>query len=358
MKVRFHVPEAQDVMRNQGIRLHMAPAKRTHIPRWRWYLLVLFVVFPFAWIAWNFAADLLALSGSGYVSYAQLEVRAPANGQIQEVLVKEGDDVAAGTELLRLHNTDLEKAAALQNATVPMVSGRPAGKADLGPLLDAIRHEQGIVDKYRRLQADGAATLGEVQEAEGRLLAARRDLEAAGRDTGNRTVSMRVNTAGLEDMKVTAPSDGQVERVWVRPGEFVVPNNPLLTVRTNSEPLIRAWMDSRYINRVQEGREATVRLPDGSRRPAVITRVEMSTEKIPNELHSPLSENRSNLLVLLQLQQPLGNKQEVNNLPVEVRLHWLDDYPRLKEELPLLEERIQDLLDRIASWRSGRQGGV
>ncbi|MDQ8036403.1 MAG: HlyD family efflux transporter periplasmic adaptor subunit [Pedobacter sp.] len=344
MKVRFHVPEAQDVMRDHGIRLAMAPSKRTHIPRWRWYLLVLLVVFPFAWIAGNFAMDLLSLSGSGYVSYAQLEMRAPVNGRIEQVLVKEGDDVSAETLLLQLHNTDVEKAAALQNATIPTVSGRPAAKADLRPLLDAIQHEQAIVEKYRQLQADGAATLGEVQEAEGRLLAARRDLEAAGRDTGNRTVSMRVNTKGLEEMQLRAPAAGQVERIWVKPGEFVVPNSPMLTLRTNNEPVVRAWMDSRYMNRVQEGRAATVRLPDGSHREAVITRVELSTEKVPNELHSPLAENRSNLLVLLQLQQDLGNGQQVNNLPVEVKLHWLDDYPRLKEELPRLQQRAEDLL--------------
>lgn len=347
MKVRFQIPEEQDVLREHGIKLNMAPAKRTKIPRWRWYLLVLLVVFPFAWIAGRFAMDLLSLSGSGYVSYAQLELRAPANGQLQEVLVQEGQGVEEGTVLLRLHNTDVEKAAALQNATVPMVSGTAASNVDLRPLMEAVDRESVALERYRQLQAEGAATAGEVHEVESRLLAARRDLQMAGRTPGNQTVTMRVNTRGLEEMQIKAPAAGQVERVWVKPGEFVAPNNPLLTLRTNNEPVVRAWMDSRYMNRVQTGRAATVRLPDGSHRRAIITRVELSTEKVPVELHSPLAENRSNLLVLLRLDQALGSGQQVNNLPVEVSLHWLDDYPQIREELPQIKSEMKAFVAQL-----------
>lgn len=134
--------------------------------------------------------------------------------------------------------------------------------------------------------------------------------------------------AGAAEEAVTSAEDGRVERVWVRPGEAVAVGAPLLTVRTQDEPLLQAWMDVRHLDRLWPGRPATVQLPDGSARRARITHVRPSTELTPPGLISGAAGPRSRLVIGLRLEEPLTSKQMINQLPVEVRLHWRDEFFR------------------------------
>lgn len=274
MKVRFRTPEERDPLRDCGIRVPMAPAKRPDIPRWRWYMLIGLVTLPLLWMMGRFFAELMSLKGSGYINYPQLELRAPSGGRIEEVLVEEGQQLAAVEPLLRFHSRE--------GGRVELIPAKPSPAAAAGS-----REEDG---------------------------------------------------QGMAETPI------QVERVWITPGEYVAADSLLLTLRTDPNPVVHAWMDSSYLERLRPGRPATVQLPDGAERPATVARVALSTEAPPDELRDVLAGRRSSLLVVLRLNQPLAESQRINHLPVEVRLNWLDEYPRLRTGISRMKLALAGIL--------------
>jgi multidrug resistance efflux pump len=318
MKVRFRIPENRDPLRDNGITVPMAPAQRPRVQGWRWYALMLTLLGLVLWGVAHLLLRMLSLDGSGYISYSQLELRAPGNSRIDAVLVEEGQAIAAGEALLRLRPLD-------PGMTAPQVQAQ----AVQGLLRELMACERSILDSYHQLQNRSRLQLTSMGGGRPELCLTRlrQTLQVAlGRSAAD--------GAGNDTLPLAAPAGSQVERVWVLPGEFVAMNRPLLTLRLGNEPQVRVWMESRYLNRVQPGRSATVRLPDGARRRATVIRVGLSTEKVPIDLKGVLlTDSRSNLLVLLRLDEALARQEQVNNLPVEVRFTWLDEYPRLKSAL-------------------------
>ncbi|MDF3029892.1 MAG: HlyD family secretion protein [Moraxellaceae bacterium] len=127
---------------------------------------------------------------------------------------------------------------------------------------------------------------------------------------------------------IAAPVAGVVESIRVAAGSEVVSGAPALSLRTGHKPRVRAWMRSDELGRLWPGRPAVVRLPDGSRLPAVISQVMASTEKLPEELATSSFPVCRCLVVTLELGAALQPAQRVNYLPVEVFLRWRDELLR------------------------------
>jgi pyruvate/2-oxoglutarate dehydrogenase complex dihydrolipoamide acyltransferase (E2) component len=134
---------------------------------------------------------------------------------------------------------------------------------------------------------------------------------------------------------IAAPVAGVVESIRVAAGSEVVSGAPALSLRTGHKPRVRAWMRSDELGRLWPGRPAVVRLPDGSRLPAVISQVMASTEKLPEELATSSFPVCRCLVVTLELGAALQPAQRVNYLPVEVFLRWRDELLRSGPQGPV-----------------------
>ncbi len=317
MKVRFRSPEQQDPQRDQGLKLTMAPAKRQVMGRWRWWLLLALVAAPFLWLSTSFLVDLLSLRGTGYVSYAQLEVRAPFNGQVTRLALRQGQTLAAGAPLLELRRTDV---LTMEQAAAPTPS-RPS-PVDTSAWQRSLERERSLLALYRQLRAQGAATLAEVREAEIRVAQAEQALATLTQANQAVPQPQALPARPRLSRSLSSPGPAQVERLLVQAGEYVSAGTPLLYLRTQAQPEIRAWFDARYIQRLVPGRAATVTLPGGQRLPATIAYVQPLTERLPSPLLSPLGDNKPKLYATLRLDQPLPAEQRINMLPITVRLHW------------------------------------
>lgn len=296
MKVRFHVPEARDPLREGGISVDMAPARRPDVPHWRWYLLVALLALPLAWLLGRFLLAAFTLSGPGYLSYASLELRAPLAAQIEAVAVQEGQQLIAGGELLHLQplpDAGDGREAALGGITLTLPAAALPGSTAADPAsASALRPAGRFTTSADAMPASFSAATASA-------------------------------AAGLA---LAAPARSLVERVWVQPGEVVLVGSPLLTLRMGDTPVVHAWLDSRHLGRLYPGRPASVRLPDGIRLPATVARVAPRTELPPPELEGAPANGRD-LRVTLQLEEQPAPAQRVNRLPVEVRLRWRDELP-------------------------------
>jgi RND family efflux transporter MFP subunit len=156
-------------------------------------------------------------------------------GTVIEVLVKEGDRVAAGAPLLRIDARDLtaRSAQAAASITEAEVMHR-----------DALTH----ANRIRALYADSVATRAQLDAAETGLARAQAGLEAA------RAVASELSAAETYAV-IRAPFRGVVTKRFVDAGAFAAPGAPLLAIQDVSTLRITANATPDVARQVRRGQK-------------------------------------------------------------------------------------------------------
>jgi RND family efflux transporter MFP subunit len=194
------------------------------------------------------------------VSTEVVDLLARFDGDIETVLVKEGERVRSGQPLALFRARDVRDELS-------------AAQADVAAARAAIAVAQNNERRARRLLDAGAAAPRELEAAEAQLAAAQAQLAAAG---------ARANRA-QEDvgrLDVPSPMAGMVSRVHVHTGERAMAGDPIVTVVATDTLELTARLPADALGRVQPG--APIRFevdgfPDRSFEDA-IERINPSTE--------------------------------------------------------------------------------
>nr|WP_240902179.1 efflux RND transporter periplasmic adaptor subunit [Wenzhouxiangella sp. XN24] len=161
-------------------------------------------------------------------------------GHVDRVLVKAGDAVAAGQEILRVDARDLE--AAREAAMRQLEAAREA-------------REQAVLnrERFRRLYARSLVAKVQLEERElqaeraaGVLERARAELE-----------SIEIN---LDYAVIQAPFDGVVSEVLAETGTFAAPGVPLVILEDRSQLEVDAGIDQEAAARVTPGDRLQMRV--------------------------------------------------------------------------------------------------
>jgi HlyD family secretion protein len=228
------------------------------------------------------------VSTNGKIEPVQpFEAHAPIATTVKRLLVKEGDHVRQGQLLLQLDDADIRAQAAKAQAQVK------AAQADQSSLQAEGTHEEVLtlntqlvkarsardaaqrhLDALRRLQQDGAASPGEVRQAEDALQSAQADLtlieqkqkgrystpEAARIEAqaGEAQAAYDAAEDALGKSTVRAPFDGIVYSLPVKQGAFVAAGELLLQEADLSRVLVRAFVDEPDVGRLQAGQKVEV----------------------------------------------------------------------------------------------------
>ncbi|MBS0387528.1 MAG: efflux RND transporter periplasmic adaptor subunit [Proteobacteria bacterium] len=133
---------------------------------------------------------------------------AQVSGRIAEILVRSGDEVAAGQALVRIEADEAQQSAAASGATAAGAAARLASaRAD---------HE-----RAQKLHAQDYISDAAMQRAEAAWQSAQADAEASG------AMAKAANTrAGW--YTVRAPYAGHVTELWVSAGDTATPGRPLV----------------------------------------------------------------------------------------------------------------------------------
>jgi HlyD family secretion protein len=215
------------------------------------------------------------------------EAHAPLGTTVKRILVKEGDRVRKGQLLLQLDDADLRSHAARAQA---QMKAAQADEADLG--LGGTREEmltldaqltkahadrdtaQRNFDALKRLEQQGAASPGEVKQAEDTLQRADADvslLEAKKKNRYSQPEAAKVQAQGTEAQaayaaaedalsksSVRAPFDGVVYSLPVKQGAFVQNGDLLVQEGDLSRMLVRTFVDEPEIGRLAVGQKIEV----------------------------------------------------------------------------------------------------
>jgi ABC exporter DevB family membrane fusion protein len=251
------------------------------------------------------------VAGNGVVEPREREIKVAGEvaGRIKRVLVREGQQVAAGAVLIELENGS--ELAALAAAQAELETTRAeltrtmrglrkedveAVVADTAALAARAQLSTTSLARTQALAKTGAATPDELDRAQHQAETDARALEAAearrrsalsgARAEDILVARAKVAAAGarlgeaearLARLLVKAPSAGEILQLKVRAGEYYAPgaSEPLLVLGDTSSLRVRVDVDERDVQRVKAGAPAFVTLNayPGRRIPGTVVEV-------------------------------------------------------------------------------------
>ncbi|HKU26435.1 MAG TPA: efflux RND transporter periplasmic adaptor subunit [Candidatus Sulfotelmatobacter sp.] len=215
------------------------------------------------------------------------EAHAPVPTTVKRLLVKEGDRVKRGQLLLQLDDADVRAKAAAAQAQIKTAQADQSALKTGGTQEEVITLNSQLIkatnardtaqhnlDALKRLQQQGAASSGEVRQAEDTLQRAQADLtllEQKQKDRYSPPEVARIQAQATEaeaaydsaensmqKSTVRAPFDGVVYSVPVKEGAFVQGGELLLQEADLSNVLVRAFVDEPDVGRLQVGQKVEV----------------------------------------------------------------------------------------------------
>ena len=228
------------------------------------------------------------ISTNGKIEPVQnFEAHAPIGTTVKNVRVKEGDHVRKGQLLVQLNDAEAREQAAralsqISAADADFNAVKNGGTqeevltvdADLAKARterDAAQHN---LDALQRLQQQGAASPGEVRNAQDQLARAQADvklLEQKQHDRYSKPEVARVDSQKeaaqasyraaqdvLSQLDVRAPFDGVVYSLPAKQGAYVNPGDLILQEADLSKVLVRAFVDEPDVGRLAIGDKVEV----------------------------------------------------------------------------------------------------
>lgn len=241
------------------------------------------------------------VSGNGRIEATEIDVATKLAGRVADILVKEGDFVAAGQPLARMQLDTLqaqlaeaeagrqqaEHAAAAAEAQVALheadVAAARAQVAQREAELDAARRR---LARSQTLAAEGAASAQELDDdrarvrgaeaalaatraqtaaAEAAVAAARAQLIGARSSVDAAAATVARIQADIADSELRAPRDGRVQFLVAQPGEVIAAGGRVLNLVDVSDVYMTFFVPSGVAGRVALGSEVRIvldALPD------------------------------------------------------------------------------------------------
>lgn len=264
-----------------------------------WILTVLVVVIAVAgfyvWESWNGNSVPEGFAvGNGRIEAVEIDVAAKTPGRIDKILVREGDFVTVGQDLVILDTKQLRAAKrqaeaglkqaeiAVENAGTLIVQreaekrAAEAGLAQRQATMDAAQKQFERAERLatssilsqRVLDGDRAAALGaqaSVSAAEAALTAS----DAAIRSAQAMVIGAQAAVAGakaaveiivlqIEDSTLTAPRDGRIQYLIAREGEIVAPGGRIINFVDLADVYMTFFLPTEQAGLIGIGTEARI----------------------------------------------------------------------------------------------------
>ena len=225
------------------------------------------------------------ISTNGKVEPVQsFEAHAPVGTTVKKLLVKEGDRVKKGQLLAQLDDADASSQAARALALVRTAQADASALQSGGNREEVLTLSSQLVkaenvrdtaqrnlEALKRLQQQGAASPGEVKQAEDQFAAADADLKLIQQKQKERYSQPEIAKVDaqkseaqsayaaaqniLGQLNIRAPFDGVVYSLPVHQGAYVNPGDLILQEADLSKVLVRAYVDEPDVGRLARGQK-------------------------------------------------------------------------------------------------------
>jgi multidrug resistance efflux pump len=275
----------------------------------------------------------------------QVAVASPAQGVVDEVFVKPGDEVKEGQPLFALERAERQAELDARQAALQLEESRLARlesqprPEDLPPLEARVRsaeveaqRTQGTFERVKAARESGAASVEDLEQRRHAMLAAqaaldqaraelarmrsgawKADLEVARREVDAARAAMSKARTDVERLVVRAPMNGRVLKVDVRAGEFATAgrlDSPMVTLGDEGPLHVKVQIDEDDAARVRPGAaaEAFTRGRDPVRLSLKFVRIEPSVRP-KTTLRGVVTERVDTrvLMVVYEIEQAQGD---------------------------------------------------
>jgi HlyD family secretion protein/macrolide-specific efflux system membrane fusion protein len=206
----------------------------------------------------------------------KVEIKSKVAGQVEAVLVKEGDQVKKGQLLLRLDPTDFRRDVAKAQADVARA------EADIASAKNALEYASLNLDRRKRGLAERGVAQADVDLAENEVKAKTVALKTADSVLAGLKVALAASEDRLRYTQIVAPLDGTVIEKGIQPGEVVTPGvqatfegKALLTVADLSTLIVKADLNQIDVAKVKLQQKVSLTLDalPGKTYAATVTKV-------------------------------------------------------------------------------------
>ena len=246
----------------------------------------------------------LVLSGS--IEARDVEVGSLLGGRVATVPVAEGARVSRGQPLVVFETDLIDLQLRQQQARVAEAKANLA-KTRRGPRVEDVARSRAEADNAERERRRQRALLDQgvigQQPYDAAATAARTSLETLReKERGSRSEDIDAATAGLQreeaqlayferqkqESVVTAPSDGILQSLDLRPGDLVAPNQPVAKLIEPSQIWVRVYVPEPSLGRVRVGQTATLRVDTFPNRtfPGRVVEIRTSAEYTPRNVQT------------------------------------------------------------------------
>jgi HlyD family secretion protein len=242
-------------------------------------------------------------------------------------------EIAASEAQLRLAQAEMKNATLVYNRAEALFGERAINQSDLDEASTKLSVAQATAeDRQEKLDLLKAGTrVEEVTRAEARMRQAEQALKL--RESGYRAeeveeaqarrdgaaAALQIVEKQLEELSVTAPSDGVVEAIDLRPGDMVPPNAPVVSLLDTRRLYVRAYVPENWLNlKIGQQVELSVDSFPGERFTGEVTFVARQAEFTPGNVQTP--EERSKQVFRFRVDLKTGLDRLRPGMAVDVQL--------------------------------------
>ncbi len=246
----------------------------------------------------------LVLSGS--IEARDVEVGSLLGGRVATVPVAEGARVSRGQALVVFETDLIDLQLRQQQARVAEAKANLA-RTRRGPRVEDVARSRAEADNAERERRRQRALLDQgvigQQPYDAAATAARTSLETLReKERGSRSEDIDAAAAALQreeaqlayferqkqEAVVTAPSDGVLQSIDLRPGDLVAPNQPVAKLIEPSQIWVRVYVPEPSLGRVRVGQTAAVRVDTFPNRtfPGRVVEIRTSAEYTPRNVQT------------------------------------------------------------------------
>lgn len=250
---------------------------------------------------------LLVLGGCGqkqdnaWLGYGEGDyafVSAPAGGWVTSLSVERGQIVHKGDLLFTLDDTQ-------------QVASRDQAKASLQQAKASLTQEGANLSyatieltRQNRLARDNAGTPASRDQAENNAKQSRARIDQLRAQIGQMEASLHGANYALSQRRIVAQTEGPVEDVYFRPGEYVAPNTSVVSVLPPENIYVRFFVPETQLARVRLGQKVRITCDGCQPMEATITFIARQQEYTPPVIFSVGS--REKLVFKMEARAPGG----------------------------------------------------
>jgi HlyD family secretion protein len=248
--------------------------------------------------------DMMAeVQGTGTIAVdQQAGISAKIPGRIERVFVDQSDFVHKGQLIATLEDTDIRREIQLAQARleVARASVQAARATEQAKRVTEWQTNRAW-EREKHLVATGAVSQEEADQYEEQyrtaasaVAAAAANVGAADREVGAAKADVQFQEFNLSETKLFTYLSGVVVNLPKRPGDAIVPGEPVVTVADPSITMVNAFVDQRFSGKLHAGQPATVVLRGRDKQPfqgrvyRISPQADPGTEEMTVEVTFPL----------------------------------------------------------------------